>query len=86
VRGQDAYPLKRVERQQVLIAGYNVRGKATHGKFQKLVIVRVSTGGYFRADLNPFGLADQGGQEAASVIFVDILAELLPTQDFVEFP
>ncbi len=78
--------MKRIEHQQVLIAGYNVRGKTAHGKFQKLVIVRVSTGGYFPTDLHPFGLAEQGGQEATSVIFVDILAELLPTQDFVEFP
>jgi hypothetical protein len=74
-----------VEHDQVGVAGDNAFRLPANGKFQELIVLGITASNDLHIDVDPLGLARQSGEKAANIFLIDVTAELLPAQNFVEF-
>src|ERR1700722_20801006 len=71
-RRNDSNPLKGMQCKQVRIAGNNVSRLSAYSERKKLVIIRISAGGYLHIDIDPLRLAGQDSEKTPHVFFIDV--------------
>ncbi len=72
---KDLNALKWAQREEVRIAGDQVRCSATYCKFEKLVIFWITASPYFGVHIYPLSLARQGCEKGSNILFIHIAAE-----------
>jgi len=60
-------------------------GMSAYSKFKELVVLGITASCDSHIHINPFGFTGQGRDKGSYVLFIDIAAKLLSTQDLVEF-
>jgi|GEM_PF-6067260 len=78
--GRISIPPEGNQREKVGVARSNVRRSAAHGKFEKLVVFRITASRNPYINLNPFGLARQSRQKASNIFLICISTEFFPAE------
>lgn len=76
---------KRVERQEVMVAGDDVGRPATHGEFKELVIAGVAALVDLHINLDPLRCPGKDGEKLPRFIFGNVGAELASGENFLQF-
>ena len=63
MRGNNLNALKRIEGEEVGVTGDNVGREAIDGKFEKLVVLRITASSYSHIDIDPLSLARQSREK-----------------------
>jgi hypothetical protein len=77
MRRKDLNALERAQREEVSVASDQVCCPATYCKFEKLVILWIATGPYFRVHIHPLSLAREGGEKGSNIFLIHIASETL---------
>jgi hypothetical protein len=85
LRGKNRNALERIECEQVSISGDHVGCDATHSQFDKLIVLRITTGSYLHIDIDPVSLSRQSRQKTSNVVLIEISTEALSVQNLVQF-
>lgn len=76
---------ERMQCEKISVASDDVRYASVHGKFEELVVLRITTGRDSHINFDPFRLARQGRQKASNILLIEVSKKLFPTKDFIEF-
>lgn len=76
---------KRMEREKVRIAGYDVLGNSSHCEFEELVVAGISTLSNPGICIYPFRFTHQGGEKLPNILLGHIPAKLFSAQDLMDF-
>ena len=85
MRRKNLNPPERIEREEVRVAGDDVGRMATHSEFEELVVLRIPASCYLYIHIDPLSLARQSREETSNIFLINISAELVSAQYFVEF-
>lgn len=69
--------LEGVEHDQISVARDEVIRLSTYSKFKKFIVLWVAAYNDLQIDVNPLGLARQGGEKTPNILLIDVPAESL---------
>src|SRR6202165_2213638 len=85
MRRKDQNAPNGIEGQTIQVACRYVSRGATHSDFEKLVILGIAAICYLLFRVDPFSFVCQNREKESNIFLLNILAELLPAQNIVEF-
>ena len=85
MRGKNLNSPEGIERKKVSVAGDDVGRTATYSEFEELVVLRISASCYLYIHIDPLSLARQSREKTSNISLINISAELVSAQYFVEF-
>ena len=85
MRGKNLNAVEGMQRQKVRVARDDMGSMAAHREFKEFVVLRVTASVYPYINVNPLSCARQSREKASNILLIQIAAELLSAQDFIEF-
>ncbi len=83
--GNNRNALKGMECKKVRVTSDDVGRVAAYRKFQEFVVLGITASCDAHIDIDPLSLARQSRDEGSDIFLIDVPAELLSTQNFVQF-